>query len=123
MVVDPGPDDPAHVDAMLAGLADETVTHLLVTHTHADHSPATSTVAHNVASSDLTALWAPGRTHVIVDARPRRPGASARRGASSRAVADATRDAPAGHPHPVTPTTPASPPVDGGAVHRSPDHV
>jgi glyoxylase-like metal-dependent hydrolase (beta-lactamase superfamily II) len=44
MVVDPGPDDPAHVDAMLAGLADETVTHLLVTHTHADHSPATSAV-------------------------------------------------------------------------------
>jgi glyoxylase-like metal-dependent hydrolase (beta-lactamase superfamily II) len=41
-VVDPGPDDPAHVDALLAGLAGETVRVVLVTHTHADHSPATA---------------------------------------------------------------------------------
>ena len=39
-VVDPGPDLPAHVDALLAALDGETVTHLLVTHTHRDHSPA-----------------------------------------------------------------------------------
>ena len=39
-VVDPGPDLPAHVDAILAATRGERITHLLVTHTHADHSPA-----------------------------------------------------------------------------------
>ena len=39
-VVDPGPDLPAHVDALLSALEGETITHLLVTHTHRDHSPA-----------------------------------------------------------------------------------
>lgn len=39
-VIDPGPDLSDHVAALLAGLGDETVTHILVTHTHLDHSPA-----------------------------------------------------------------------------------
>jgi glyoxylase-like metal-dependent hydrolase (beta-lactamase superfamily II) len=39
-VVDPGPDLPAHVDALLVALDGETITHLFVTHTHRDHSPA-----------------------------------------------------------------------------------
>jgi glyoxylase-like metal-dependent hydrolase (beta-lactamase superfamily II) len=39
-VIDPGPDLPEHVEALLAGLAGERVTHILVTHTHRDHSPA-----------------------------------------------------------------------------------
>ncbi|MFO1059334.1 MAG: MBL fold metallo-hydrolase [Dongiaceae bacterium] len=39
-VIDPGPDDPAHVAALLAGLRGETIGHILVTHTHRDHSPA-----------------------------------------------------------------------------------
>ncbi|MDX1431936.1 MAG: MBL fold metallo-hydrolase [Gammaproteobacteria bacterium] len=39
-VVDPGPDLAEHVDALLDALEGETVTHLLVTHTHRDHSPA-----------------------------------------------------------------------------------
>jgi glyoxylase-like metal-dependent hydrolase (beta-lactamase superfamily II) len=43
-VIDPGPDLAEHVDALLAGLAGETVTHILVTHTHRDHSPAAATV-------------------------------------------------------------------------------
>jgi glyoxylase-like metal-dependent hydrolase (beta-lactamase superfamily II) len=38
-VVDPGPADEAHIAALLAGLSGETVTHILVTHTHIDHSP------------------------------------------------------------------------------------
>ena len=38
-VVDPGPDDEEHIDAILACLPDETVSHILVTHTHMDHSP------------------------------------------------------------------------------------
>ena len=39
-VIDPGPDLPEHVDALLSAVGDEEVTHLLVTHTHLDHSPA-----------------------------------------------------------------------------------
>jgi glyoxylase-like metal-dependent hydrolase (beta-lactamase superfamily II) len=39
-VIDPGPDLPEHVDALLAGLSGERVTHILITHTHNDHSPA-----------------------------------------------------------------------------------
>ncbi len=40
-VIDPGPDDEAHLAALLEGLRGETVTHILVTHSHADHSPLT----------------------------------------------------------------------------------
>jgi glyoxylase-like metal-dependent hydrolase (beta-lactamase superfamily II) len=39
-VIDPGPDLAEHVEALLAGLMGEQVTHILVTHTHRDHSPA-----------------------------------------------------------------------------------
>ncbi len=38
-VIDPGPDDPAHLDAILAAAGDAPITHILVTHTHHDHSP------------------------------------------------------------------------------------
>ncbi|MGE3771538.1 MAG: MBL fold metallo-hydrolase [Gammaproteobacteria bacterium] len=39
-VIDPGPALPAHVAALERALAGETVTHLVITHTHGDHSPA-----------------------------------------------------------------------------------
>lgn len=39
-VIDPGPDLAEHVEALTAALAGETVTHILITHTHLDHSPA-----------------------------------------------------------------------------------
>lgn len=39
-VVDPGPRDPDHVEALLRALGDETVRAILITHTHGDHSPA-----------------------------------------------------------------------------------
>ena len=38
-LIDPGPDDPAHVKALLAA-APGPITRILVTHTHKDHSPA-----------------------------------------------------------------------------------
>ena len=38
-IVDPGPVDAAHLDAILAAVRDATVTHILVTHAHLDHSP------------------------------------------------------------------------------------
>jgi glyoxylase-like metal-dependent hydrolase (beta-lactamase superfamily II) len=43
-IVDPGPDDPAHVAALLNAVRGETVTHIFVTHTHRDHSPAVPAV-------------------------------------------------------------------------------
>ena len=39
-IVDPGPDLAEHVAALLAAVRGETVTHILVSHTHRDHSPA-----------------------------------------------------------------------------------
>jgi glyoxylase-like metal-dependent hydrolase (beta-lactamase superfamily II) len=39
-ILDPGPDDDAHVAALLDAVRGETVTDIFVTHTHRDHSPA-----------------------------------------------------------------------------------
>jgi len=38
-IIDPGPDDEAHAAALLEAVRGETVSHILVTHTHCDHSP------------------------------------------------------------------------------------
>ena len=38
-VIDPGPMDETHFEALKAALKGETVTHVLVTHGHSDHSP------------------------------------------------------------------------------------
>ena len=43
-IVDPGPDDSAHIAALLDAVRGETVTHIFVTHTHRDHSPAVPAV-------------------------------------------------------------------------------
>src|SRR5262245_54932105 len=43
-VLDPGPLLPEHVDALLAALPGERITHQLITHTHMDHSPASKLV-------------------------------------------------------------------------------
>jgi glyoxylase-like metal-dependent hydrolase (beta-lactamase superfamily II) len=43
-IIDPGPDDPNHVKALLDAVRGETVTHIFVTHTHRDHSPATPAI-------------------------------------------------------------------------------
>ena len=39
-VIDPGPDTPSHIEALKRALDGKRVTHILVTHTHSDHSPA-----------------------------------------------------------------------------------
>ena len=38
-VIDPGPADPAHLDAVARAIAGERLTEILITHTHMDHSP------------------------------------------------------------------------------------
>ena len=39
-VIDPGPDDPAHLTALMAAIGERPVAAILCTHTHRDHSPA-----------------------------------------------------------------------------------
>jgi glyoxylase-like metal-dependent hydrolase (beta-lactamase superfamily II) len=41
-VIDPGPDDQKHVDAIVGGSMKERVRWVVLTHTHPDHSPATA---------------------------------------------------------------------------------
>ena len=38
-VIDPGPDDPAHIAAIVRAIAGRSVTAIVITHTHRDHSP------------------------------------------------------------------------------------
>ncbi|WP_419808793.1 MBL fold metallo-hydrolase [Sphingomonas sp.] len=44
-VIDPGPEEPAHIEALLAAIAGRPVTAIVVTHHHRDHSPATRPLA------------------------------------------------------------------------------
>lgn len=44
-VIDPGPIDAAHLDAMLYAIGSAKVSAIIVTHTHADHSPAARRLA------------------------------------------------------------------------------
>lgn len=44
-IIDPGPDRTEHVEALMAAIAGEQVSHILITHTHRDHSPAARAVA------------------------------------------------------------------------------
>ena len=46
-VIDPGPADQVHLAALLEAIGPRTVSHILVTHTHADHSP----LSHDLASA------------------------------------------------------------------------
>jgi glyoxylase-like metal-dependent hydrolase (beta-lactamase superfamily II) len=43
-IIDPGPADEAHSEALLNAVRNETVTHIFVTHTHRDHSPGTARI-------------------------------------------------------------------------------
>jgi glyoxylase-like metal-dependent hydrolase (beta-lactamase superfamily II) len=43
-VIDPGPDDARHISALLDAVRGESVTHVFVTHTHRDHSPAAAAI-------------------------------------------------------------------------------
>jgi glyoxylase-like metal-dependent hydrolase (beta-lactamase superfamily II) len=56
-VIDPGPNDPAHLDALRQAVAGETVSHILITHTHRDHSPGAAPF--KVATGALVAGCAP----------------------------------------------------------------
>ena len=66
-VIDPGPDDDAHVSAILAATAGEEITAILVTHTHRDHTGALAALR---AASDAEVLGCASHSF----ARPLREG-------------------------------------------------
>lgn len=47
-IIDPGPVEQDHVDALVAAIDGRTVTHLLITHTHGDHSPAANLLQQHI---------------------------------------------------------------------------
>lgn len=44
-VIDPGPDDPGHLDALVAAAGDGRISHIFVTHAHRDHSAGAARLA------------------------------------------------------------------------------
>src|SRR4026208_525334 len=77
-IIDPGPDDEAHAKALPDAVRGETVTHILVTHTHNDHSPHTARI-----TAANGAPVQPQGPHRAPLAAPR--GRTAPRGRASRA--------------------------------------
>lgn len=63
-VVDPGPDDPAHLDAILAALQGRAPAAILLTHAHGDHADAASALA---ARTGAPVWMAPGAMQVRLD--------------------------------------------------------
>ena len=63
-IIDPGPDDAAHIAALLEATKGERVAHIVVTHTHRDHSTAAAPIKRATGAE-------------IVGARPFQPPASA----------------------------------------------
>lgn len=53
-VVDPGPDDPAHLDAILDAAGDAPIRWILVTHTHHDHWPGVAPLAARTGAEVLS---------------------------------------------------------------------
>ncbi len=78
-VIDPGPEDPAHLDAILGATSGETVSSILVTHTHRDHSPGAVALA--------GATGAP-----IVGCGPHRPSRTLAEAEAARLDASGDRD-------------------------------
>jgi glyoxylase-like metal-dependent hydrolase (beta-lactamase superfamily II) len=61
-VIDPGPPDDRHLEALLAAVGGRTVSHILVTHTHRDHSPLARPFARAVGDPPILAAQPPERT-------------------------------------------------------------
>jgi glyoxylase-like metal-dependent hydrolase (beta-lactamase superfamily II) len=75
-VIDPGPADETHLASLLAALRGETVSHIVVTHTHRDHSPG--------------ADWLRRQTGAVLVGCP--PHAPAERALGKIAALDASHD-------------------------------
>lgn len=49
-VIDPGPDHPPHIDALVAAIGSQPVSHVLITHTHKDHCGGARAFAERVSA-------------------------------------------------------------------------
>lgn len=58
-IIDPGPDNDAHIEALLRAVEGERVTHILVTHRHMDHSPAAHPLAARTGAKVYSSTIAP----------------------------------------------------------------
>ena len=65
-VIDPGPDQDGHLQALLAALDGEIVSHILVTHHHSDHSPLARPLA-KVTGATIHGRRAPHLAEVSPD--------------------------------------------------------
>lgn len=61
-VIDPGPEDEAHLHALLRAVKGRTVSHILVTHTHRDHAPLSRALAEAVGGAPILAAKPHGPT-------------------------------------------------------------
>ncbi|MBX9464542.1 MAG: MBL fold metallo-hydrolase [Aquamicrobium sp.] len=52
-VIDPGPEDDAHLAALIRAIAGRPVSHIFVSHTHVDHSPLTRRLAERTRATVL----------------------------------------------------------------------
>lgn len=66
-VIDPGPDIPEHLDAILAALKPgQRITHVFVTHAHVDHSPLARSLADATRAVVLAhGDWQAGRSEIM----------------------------------------------------------
>jgi len=85
-VIDPGPDLPEHLDALVAAIAGRPVRAILCTHTHRDHSPASRPLA---AATGAPIIGCAALT--IDDDGPRSDAAFDRDYAPDRVLADGER--------------------------------
>ncbi len=70
-IIDPGPLDESHVAALLDAVRGETVTHIFITHTHRDHSPAAARIKAATGAPTLgEGPHRPARALNIGEARP-----------------------------------------------------
>lgn len=82
-VIDPGPDDPRHIEAILKATEDEEVAFITCTHTHRDHSPAARPL------KDRTGAEITGCAPLVLDdSGPRADEAFDRSYAPDRVLAD-----------------------------------
>lgn len=85
-VIDPGPADPAHLEAILRATASEQIVAVICTHTHRDHSPAATPLA-KATGAEIVGCG----PLVLDDSGPRADAAFDRTYAPDRVLADGER--------------------------------
>ena len=73
-VIDPGPNDPAHIDAIIRAADSKPITHIFVTHTHLDHCGGAAALAF-ATGAKILAFGAHGVTDKTADAPALEEGA------------------------------------------------